>query len=121
MPSIEKFSNLVANINREYTFVGLDENNNPIYDINKPKPLITLFGTVKLHGSNGGVAFNNQDGFWVQSKENIITPENDNAGCAFFCESRKEAFMDIIDKLKDNYNVVTSLNTICIFFEWAGK
>jgi RNA ligase len=121
MPSIEKFSNLVANINREYNFVGLDENNNPIYDNNKPKPVISLLGTIKLHGTNGGFIFNDQDGFWIQSKEKIITPENDNAGCAFFCETKKEAFMEIINKIKEKYSIDTSRYTICIYFEWVGK
>lgn len=49
-PSIEKFSNLVANINRTYNFVGLDAEGEAIYDLSKPKPTIKLQGTVKLHG-----------------------------------------------------------------------
>lgn len=49
-PSIEKFSNIVANINRQHNFVGLDDNGDAIYDLSKPKPILTFTGTVKLHG-----------------------------------------------------------------------
>ena len=73
-PSIEKFSNMVANINRQYNFVGLDENGEAIYDHSKPKPIISLTGTIKLHGTNAAFCFNDQDGLWVQSRTNIITP-----------------------------------------------
>ena len=96
-PSIEKFSNLVANINRTYNFVGLDAEGEAIYDLSKPKPTIKLQGTIKLHGTNACFAFNDEDGLWVQSRENIITPQSDNAGCAFYVESHKEAFMGIIN------------------------
>ena len=55
MPSIEQFRTVIANINRQYNFVGLDENGEAIYDQTLPKPVLTFNGTVKLHGTNAGV------------------------------------------------------------------
>jgi hypothetical protein len=120
-PSIEQFRTLIANVNRQYNFVGLDDNGEAIYDHTLPKPCLKLIGTVKLHGSNGSFVFNDEEGLWVQSRTNIITPQSDNAGCAFYIESHKEAFMGIINEIKEKYKIDTSIYTICVYFEWCGK
>ena len=119
-PSIEQFRNIVASINRHFNFVGLDENGEAIYDHNKIKPTLTFKGTVKLHGTNAGVCYNTIAGLWAQSRENIITPESDNAGFAFFVESNKEHFTKMIDAVVDKTHVDTTLNTISIYGEWCG-
>lgn len=118
-PSIEKFANIVANINRTYNFVGLDDNNEPIYDLSKPKPTLTFKGTVKLHGTNAGVSFN-ESGYWVQSRENIITPESDNAGFAFFVESKKHVFKKFVDQINSVNFFDLRNNTVTIYGEWCG-
>jgi hypothetical protein len=119
-PSIEQFRNIVANVNRSFNFVGLDEQGEAIYDHNKLKPTLTFKGTVKLHGTNAGVSYNSVDGLWAQSRENIITPEQDNAGFAFFVESNKEHFYYLIDKVIDATHVDTVMNNISIYGEWCG-
>lgn len=119
-PSIEQFRNVVGTVNRQYNFVGLDENGEAIYDSSLPKPVLTFKGTVKLHGTNAGVCFNDLDGMWYQSRENIITPEKDNAGFAFFADANKEQFASMFGKIADRSNIDTTKNTISIFFEWAG-
>lgn len=120
-PSIERFANVIKAVNHKYNFVGLDEIREPIYDHGKPKPTLEFEGTVKLHGTNFGVCYNAIDGMWSQSRENIITPQKDNAGSAFFVESRKDVFMDLFIKVADKYNINTKENTISIFGEWGGK
>lgn len=120
-PSIEQFRNIVADINRTYNFVGLDETGEAIYDISKPKPVLTFKGTVKLHGTNAGVCFNMLEGMWVQSRENIITPEKDNAGFAFFVETNRGAFQNLFYDIMLRLNLDTNQNTISIYGEWAGK
>ena len=118
-PSIEQFRNVIATINRQYNFVGLDENGEPIYDTNLTKPTLTFKGTVKLHGTNAGVSFN-ESGYWIQSRENIITPEKDNAGFAFFVESRKEVFKKFVDQINSVNFFGLNNNTVTIYGEWAG-
>ena len=49
-PSIDQFKTLVSNVNRQYNYVGLDDKGEAIYDHSKPKPILFLKGTVKLHG-----------------------------------------------------------------------
>jgi len=121
-PSIEQFRNVIAGINRQYNFVGLLENGEPVYDTTRTKPTLTFKGTVKLHGTNAGVCYNKTDGIWYQSRENIITPEKDNAGFAFFAESNKAVFQELFAQVIDKTipYVDPTQNTISIFFEWAG-
>jgi len=119
-PSIEKFSTVVSNVLRRNNFVGLDENGNAIYDPSKPKPVINFKGSVKLHGTNAGVCYNQIDGIWYQSRENIITPQSDNAGFAFFCESKPKVFADLFNKIIETTNVDPTTNTISVYGEWCG-
>jgi len=120
-PSIDQFKTVVSNINRKHNFVGLDENGDAIYDPSKPKPKLKFKGTVKLHGTNFGVCYNDISGLWAQSRENIITPQSDNAASAFFVESNKEVFLDLFNQVKERLNLDLTQNTISIYGEWAGK
>ena len=119
-PSIEQFRTVVSNVNRHFNFVGLDENGEAIYDQTLPKPVITFKGTVKLHGTNAGVSFNNIGGLWSQSRENIITVEKDNAGFAFFVESNKEIFEQMANDIAHVYGLNLDNNTVTIYGEWCG-
>lgn len=120
-PSIEQFRVIVSKIQRQYNFVGLDENGEAIYDETRTKPTLIFKGTVKLHGTNLGVCFNDISGIWVQSRENIITTQNDNAGSAFFVLVNNDAFLDLFNEIKNKYNIDTANNTISIYGEWVGK
>jgi len=120
-PSIHDFRNIITNINREYSFVGLDDNGEAIYDQSKPKPILKFKGTIKLHGTNAGVSYNKIDGIWAQSRENIITPESDNAGFAFFVKCKQDIFISLIEELSITNNIDLSENTITLYMEWVGK
>lgn len=78
--------------------------------------------TEKIHGTNASVCFSEKDGLWVQSKNNIITPENDNAGCAAFVEERRELFIDLIRKIANIgvYGIDLNENIVTLYFEWCG-
>ncbi len=119
-PSIEQFRTVVANVNRRYNFVGLDDNGDAMYDPSLPKPVLTFKGTVKLHGTNAGVSFNAPSGMWAQSRENIITPEKDNAGFAFFAHSHEVQFMRLFHDIAVNNDIDMHKNTITIYGEWCG-
>lgn len=119
-PQIEQFRNIVTSVNRQFNFVGLDENGDAIYDHTKIKPKLIFNGSVKLHGTNAGVCYNAVDGLWAQSRENIITPEQDNAGFAFFVESTKDVFMTFFDMIAKRSNIDVNTNTISIYGEWCG-
>jgi hypothetical protein len=119
-PSIEQFRTVVSNINRHYNFKGLDENGEAIYDASMPKPKLTFKGTVKLHGTNAAVSYNTKGDLWYQSRENIITPEKDNAGFAFFAESNRDVFLGLMLEIAESENINRNENTITIYGEWCG-
>ena len=120
-PSIEQFRTVITNVNRRYNFTGLDENGEAVYDPSLPKPVLKFKGTIKLHGTNAGVSYNAKGGLWAQSRENIITPEKDNAGFAFFTHSHETEFLRLAFDVAANEDVDLHKNTITIYGEWVGK
>jgi hypothetical protein len=119
-PSIEQFRTIVSNVLRHFNFIGLDNDGEAIYDVTLPKPTLKFKGTVKLHGTNAAVSFNQDGGLWAQSRENIITVEKDNAGFAFFVDTNKGAFQNLIAEILVKNNLDAKFNTVTIYGEWCG-
>jgi len=120
-PKIDQCRSIIKTVIQGATFIGLDTSGKPTYNPNAPKPIITFKGTVKLHGTNAGVSYNTTDGFWIQSRQNIITMEHDNAGFAFFVESHKNIFQTMLNAIIFKENIDPSIYTTTIYGEWAGK
>ena len=121
MGSIEQFRTIVKNVQRTAQFVSYNEETKEVITNKEAKmPVITVIGTEKIHGTNAAVCYSNPDGFWVQSRKNIITPEKDNAGCAFQAMANKEQWMGIINALAKEYNIDLNENIISVYFEWSG-
>lgn len=119
--SIGQFRTMVSNVNRTSSFVGLDDNGEAIYDPSLKKPCIKFLGTCKLHGTFASVCYNEVYGMWIQSKNNIITPIQDNCGFAFFAESKSEVFIDLIKSISEDNKIDLSKNTIMLCMEWVGQ
>ena len=103
--SIEQFKNLLKNLKK-------------LRDI----PTQMKFkGTIKLHGTNASVCYDEFNGLWVQSRNSVITPEEDNQGFADFVRKNKNEFVKLIDILKNINNIDTKLYTITLYGEWCGK
>lgn len=127
-PSIEQFRSIVKHVTEASRYIGTKEDGTPIFDGSLPLPTLTFIGTVKLHGTNAGIGYNVDTGeIWAMSRENIITPEKDNAGFAQFVSTKEETFKNFFKKIIDFYSnkVVNKIDlTNCyltINGEWAGK
>lgn len=118
-PDIKDFKTALNNITHMTRFRGLDESGKCIYD-DTPLPTITFKGTVKLHGTNAGVCFNEESGIWFQAREDIIAVQKDNAGFAFFASTHSDAFMKIIRQIADDNGIDLNVCTISVYGEWAG-
>lgn len=118
--SIKQFRDIIRVITLTTQYVGQNESDEPIYDSTLKNPTIQVTASEKIHGSSAGVCYSNPDGFWVQSRKNIITPEKDNAGCAFFAYSKIDIWKNIIIKLSKYHNIDLDKNIISVYFEWAG-
>lgn len=113
---IGQYRDIVKNIKDRGQYIGKDENGDPIFDETIKLVTISFTGTCKLHGTNSAISFNQDGEFWCQSRENIITIQNDNAGFSFYVESRKEIFKELANQIPFNgYDYVT------IFGEFTGK
>lgn len=120
-PSIEQFRNVISTIQRTAQFVRYDtETNQVITDPTAKLPVITAIGTEKIHGTNAAFCYSKPDGFWVQSRENIITPLQDNAACAFHAYNNQDQWVKIVEKLAAEYGIDLNSKIISVYYEWAG-
>lgn len=125
-PSIGQYRNIIKEIKDSSSYVGQDEEGNPIFDITKKAPTLTFTGTTKIHGSNGGVSFrfNDVGNFQCQSRTNIITPLKDNAGFAAYVHYNREAYIDLFGEIEDQLYDTLRRNPqfygAVIYGEWCG-
>lgn len=112
-PKIRQYHQVIKDLKLKHQFVGLDSEGNPIYDHTKPLPKIKFSGRVKLHGTNAAIVTDLRTGeTYAQSRENVITPEKDNAGFAAYIASRK--FCVCMHGIPDGYTHQVT------YGEWCG-
>lgn len=116
-PNTVQFRQIVKNVQMSTRYVGKDENDVAIFDETIELPIITFKGTVKAHGTQGAVVYN-AGKIHAQSRNNIITVEKDNAGFAFFVETKKDVFNDYFSELIEKFSLKDK--EIAIYGEWAG-
>lgn len=84
-------------------------------------PQLEFKGTVKLHGTNS--SFYNvlsNDEIVVQSRNNVITVEKDNAGFAAYVNSQREIVSKIFTEIKKQFPDAVKDKTAVVYGEWAG-
>jgi len=116
-PSIGQFRNVVKAVKSHATYIGADEDDNPLYNPNATLPVVTFTGTVKLHGTNAGITYDTTTGeLWAQSRTRVITPENDNAGFAFYVNDNEKEIREMFRHIEAWF----PFSIITIFGEWCG-
>jgi len=96
-PEIQQFRNTIRTVRERAEHDGL------------PLPTLTFVGSVKLHGTNASVVFPPEGGYYCQSRSQIITPEQDNAGFAAW--------------VRDNISLFSKLDKsgVVVYGEWCGQ
>ena len=106
------------------TFGSIERLNQIIRDVRHisehPYPTIKAIASEKIHGTNASVCYSEELGFWVQSRSRIITPADDNEGCAKWAEGKKDVWIGLIKDLAEEYQVDLKKNIISVYFEWCG-
>lgn len=118
-PSINQFRNVVAHVRRKAAFMGLDDAGNPIINPAPVYPKLEFQGTVKLHGTNAAIVFSPK-GITYQSRERVLTREQDNAGFMAHMEQHLDAVAHLGACLALEYNLTGIDHTVAIYGEWCG-
>tara|TARA_R110000868_G_scaffold76573_2_gene220089 strand:- start:24772 stop:25596 length:825 start_codon:yes stop_codon:yes gene_type:complete len=125
-PSIEQFRNVIKTVNHKARFMGVGCDGEPLYDETEGiLPTLDYRGSVKLHGTNAGIIYR-----WnvlefeyetqFQSRTNIITPTDDNAGFARTMSIvNTDAILTQIMKVKNTIDYTPE--TVQVFGEWCGS
>lgn len=117
-PSIKLFENVVRNVKHRTTYVGQDENDQPIYDGSRIPPVLDFKGHVKLHGTNAAIVLDTRDmTFSFQSREREITVLDDNAG---FARHMTRYVDDLYKIFATPQKRFPEADKIAIFGEWCG-
>jgi hypothetical protein len=109
MSSIEQFRHTIKSIRKQCDFKG-----------ELKYPVLEATGRVKLHGTNASVVLKPEGLLEVQSKNNVITPDKDNAGFAKFIEERKAIILNIMTEYK-KFLLCEKYDEIALFGEFCGK
>lgn len=118
-PSITEYRTLIRNIIDRVQYVGRkpDQPSKGVYDRNIPLPKIELSGTVKLHGSNGGIVLTTDDEYYSVSREDILAPTRDNMGFFMYSQQVKNHVQPLLKKVLDEHSDAIA---VCLYGEWCG-
>lgn len=103
-PSIGQYSELVKNVRSWTKYNGF------------PLPVLKFTGVTKIHGTNAAIGYNPETKeLWVQSRERIISYEDDNAGFAAFVKMYAAYIKAELECIKTYPNEV-----LYLYGEWFG-
>jgi hypothetical protein len=119
-PSINQFRNVVKTVREQACYMGKNERGEAVFNPAPTYPKLSFTGTVKLHGTNAAIAFDDR-GYTFQSRERVLTREADNAGFMAHMEQYLLPISMMFQKIVDLSNVPQDiLETIVVYGEWCG-
>jgi len=110
-PSIEQLRNVIKKAKLKHDYKGRDADGNPIYQHTEKYPTLKFKGSVKLHGTNSSVVMYADGRVEYQSRENVLTLKQDNAGFMAEMINKDLSFLFANFKFTDY---------IAIYGEWCG-
>ena len=118
-PSINQFRHVVGQVRRKASFIGLDDTGEPIYNAAAKAPTLTFIGTVKLHGTNAAIV-SRPGSISYQSRERVLTVEQDNAGFLNHMTQHPDAVVDVLESIAALADADLTKDTIAVYGEWCG-
>ncbi|HBD93219.1 MAG TPA: hypothetical protein DC057_03510 [Spirochaetia bacterium] len=109
-PSIEQFRNVIRDVRYAHDYKGKDENGKAIYLHTDNYPTLKFKGTVKLHGTNSAIVKYSDGRLEFQSRERLLSLEQDNAGFMAAMIPKDLRFLFILP-----FN-----EYIAVYGEWCG-
>ena len=116
-PSIEQFRNVIHHVKASHHYVGKDEAGQPIYDHTRELPTLRFQGTVKLHGTNAAVVYDFASReLSYQSRERVLTLEQDNAGFMAAQMKNEAAWLEFLNTM-----FYPGVAKVAVYGEWCGQ
>lgn len=111
--SIEQFRNTVSSIRSCAKH----------YNVNTDDVVMTFEGSVKLHGTNAAVILDVDGNYYGQSRERVLSAEEDNMGFAKMIQSNEyKSFLKLLlQKIMDEAPNRKNLLSVGVFGEFAGQ
>jgi hypothetical protein len=107
------------------SFPSIDQFRTAVKDVCRhhgEAPSLQFTGTVKIHGSNGGIGWDGvSDVLSPQSRKHSITVEEDNAGFARFVDAHTAAIKKLFLAAIPDLPETSAMRTAYMFGEWCGK
>lgn len=125
-PSIEQFRNVIHHVKASHCYVGKDDTGQPIYDHTRELPTLKFQGSVKLHGTNAAVVYDvASDSISYQSRERVLTLEQDNAGF-MAAQSKNDAqwrrdMQSLIGHYIIQVDSTLAITKVAVYGEWCGQ
>lgn len=128
-PKIRQFRDVIKEVRHRAQFSGVDEDNMPIMDREATLPSVDYIGTVKMHGSNASVRLQVDDELVAQSRNRVLSLENDNAGFARFVFEEVEAgyWHEQLGQIREHIvpalealEVEVEDHQVTVYGEWCG-
>jgi hypothetical protein len=110
-PSIEQFRNVIRTVKSIHDYKGVDEDEKAIYQHTENYPTLKFQGTVKLHGTNASVVKYSDGRLEFQSRERVLSLEQDNAN--FMNEMMKIDFSFLFKNIEFK-------DYCAVYGEWCG-
>mgnify|MGYP000001621961 FL=1 len=110
-PSIEQFRNVIRSVKAIHDYQGKDDDGKAIYQHKENYPTLKFQGTVKLHGTNASVVKYSDGRLEFQSRERVLSLEEDNAGFMATMVNKDLEFL---------FSQFSSNDHIAIYGEWCG-
>lgn len=110
-PSIEQFRNVIRKVKESHDYQGKDEEGNSIYSHKEYYPILKFKGTVKLHGTNASVVRYIDGRTEFQSRERVLSLEQDNSGFMNYMTTLDLEFL--FERFGHN-------DFVAIYGEWCG-
>jgi hypothetical protein len=110
-PSIELYKNVIRTVKSTHDYQGKDENGDAIYQHTSDYPVLKFIGTVKLHGTNAGIVKYKSGEIQYQSREKVLSLEQDNANFMISMMSKNLDFL-FENCAFDDY--------VAVYGEWCG-
>jgi hypothetical protein len=121
--SIEQFRNIVKAVqyHSKDAFSKRDPEGNIIPNQCIDYPVIKFYGTVKLHGTNGGIRYDIKTGeITAQSRNRRLNVENDHLNFALFVNKNKARLVKFFKNQLEHFSNDAEEH-ITLFGEWCGK